>query len=205
MLTPLEAAQASHTASLTLGQRLVLKDADGKFHRFLDLDLIQRFFIDSQARDRFGSVLDDTSLRLRASHEYFSLTGLLDVRWSSLSIGSAGSRLDVGPFGGGRLSAAYRYLSEGPPRSLWLNQLRSEDETMHQIGIRPSWTFFKALTLRYAFDLAVDSLELIEQSWGLRYDSPCRCWSADLNVLHRPGMNAPDVIITFDFASLGEG
>ncbi len=206
-LTPVDQRTMPHTLSFGLDQRLAMRrGAYGRIHRFLKLELEQRIFLDRETRRRFQSRLDDALARLSFRYRDAEWINELGMRWRTEKPGSAESRLRFGPFADGRLSAGYLYLAPGLPRGEWSGQRRSRPfEAVHQVGVNPSWTFRKALTLFYGLDLSLDPVRLIEQNWGLSYRSPCRCWKGSLLFVHRPGLSFPDVFLTVDLTAFFAG
>ncbi len=207
LLRPIDDSRAPHWVQAQLLQRFALRDgSSGKIRRFLEFGLGQRLFLDAASRRLYDSRWDDGLMHLNLMLDRLDWRSELGVRWQDGELGSASSRLQVGPFQGIRLAAQYRYLSPGVPRGNWLYMpLDKDDISRHQLSLQPSVVLHDTWSLRYALELGLTPRRLIEQAMVFRYDSPCRCWSAEVSLLHRQGQRAPDVFFTLDLTPLVTG
>ncbi|RJO66640.1 MAG: LPS-assembly protein LptD, partial [Myxococcales bacterium] len=204
LTTPLDQRFAPHVAGVGVLQRLALRQAgSATILRFLSLDLRQQAFIDDASAERLDARLDEGAAEMALALPKADWRGQIGVQWEDAAVGSAASRLRLGPFRGVSLDHRYRYIAPGAPLGDWLLQQRdAPEETLHQTGGGLAWTIVPAFSVRYDVDVSVAYRRLIEQMWRAEYRSPCRCWRAELTVYHRPGLTAPDVYLNVDLAPL---
>lgn len=213
-LEDLERLIAAHRFSLGITTRLVRKTSSTTYRQLFAASLYQTLYLSSVDRPR-NSALGDLHLTLHLASQ--TLQARLNTSYDPTRgrIDHLGALLTLQDNRGDALQVSYNYLRgeyrehfdlehwEDPLfRGIALRKLGKD--SFHELTISPSIKLpYIPLSLFASFFYSFSLERLLQTTFGLSYNSPCRCLRIRLSAALRYGQDAPDFSIFLDLANLG--
>lgn len=207
----IDAVSGLHQVMFSLHNRVDHKRPWGRYGRYLDVGVMQGVDVDPPVG---GSRLSPFGVELLASAGGFTTCDYLGYEWNDTGLSEFASVNSVSDRRGDSFGVRYTYL----PRSGRTHFSQGLEELfasrfdprlkafgkINEVVATAAAKVVKGLSATYMANYSLITETIIVQTFGLRYLSPCDCWSlqATMNLYH--SLDMPDFFIMFDMSTLGE-